>query len=364
VFADGRTLEAPRAGADERRAADRLASGPARVVGLGAEERLASVPVLAGGRRLGTIVAGLSLAPYDRTERRALIASLALSAVLLAALAAAAWWVLRAALRPVARMTADAAAWSERDLDRRFNAGAPYDELTRLAATLDGLLDRLAASLRRERRFSAELSHELRTPLAKVTTEAELALRRERDAESYRESLRAIVGYADQLTRTVDTLVAAAREEGEPGGGVSDAREALRRAVEDCGPAAAEAGLAVEIASPTSPVRVGVDRDVVERILQPVIENACRYGRTRVDVGLARADGQVLVSVVDDGPGVEAGEVERIFEPGLRGSAGRAAAGAGLGLALARRLARAVGGDVEVAAGGPGGRFTVRLPRA
>ena len=78
-------------------------------------------------------------------------------------------------------MTEQAEAWSEHDLDRRFGLGEPHDELTRLASTLDRLLDRIAASLRHERRFSAELSHELRTPLAKVTAEAELALRRPRE---------------------------------------------------------------------------------------------------------------------------------------------------------------------------------------
>ena len=78
-------------------------------------------------------------------------------------------------------MTRQAAAWSEHDLDHRFALGEPHDELTELAATLDGLLDRLAASLRREQRFSAELSHELRTPLARVIAESELALRRDRE---------------------------------------------------------------------------------------------------------------------------------------------------------------------------------------
>ena len=69
-------------------------------------------------------------------------------------------------------------AWSEHDPGRRFAAGEPYDEISQLAAMLDGLLDRLAASLRREQRFSAEMSHELRTPLAKIRAEGELALRR------------------------------------------------------------------------------------------------------------------------------------------------------------------------------------------
>ena len=300
---------------------------------------------MADGRRVGTVVAAVSLEPYEHTERQALIASLALSAVLLAVVIAAAAWVLRAALRPVARMTADAEAWSERDLDRRFAVGEPYDELTRLAATLDGLLDRIAASLRHERRVSAELSHELRTPLTKITAEAELALRRERQPESYRESLVAILRSARQLTRTVDTLMAAARQEAT-GGGRCDVRDGARRAVDACAPAAAAAGLAVEVHAPAAPVRAGVDEDVLERILQPVVENACRYGRTRVEVEVGRDDGQVVVQVRDDGPGLSADELERVFEPGVRGSAADAGAeaGAGLGLALSRRLARASGG--------------------
>ena len=108
---------------------------------------------------------------------------------MLVLVALAARWLLAAALRPVTRMTRQAATWSERDLDRRFELGEPRDELTELAATLDGLLDRLAASLRHEQRFSAELSHELRTPLSRVLAETELALRRERAPEEYRDTL-------------------------------------------------------------------------------------------------------------------------------------------------------------------------------
>src|SRR5947208_105991 len=108
-------------------------------------------------------------------------------------------------------MTKQAAAWSERDLDRRFGLGEPHDELTQLAATLDNLLDRIAASLRHERRFSAELSHELRTPLARVIAEAELALRRTRDPGEYRRVLDVILTNARHIDRIIDTLLAAAR---------------------------------------------------------------------------------------------------------------------------------------------------------
>src|SRR3954452_279421 len=107
---------------------------------------------------------------------------------MLALVGCAAWGLLRSALRSVSRMTRQAATWSERDLDRRFGLGEPHDELTQLASTLDGLLHRLAASLRHEQRFSAELSHELRTPLSRVIAETELALRRERTPSEYRET--------------------------------------------------------------------------------------------------------------------------------------------------------------------------------
>jgi signal transduction histidine kinase len=122
----------------------------------------------------------------------------------------------------------------------------------------------------------------------------------------------------------------------------------------------------LEIEAPDAPVRLGIDADLAERILQPVLENACRYGSSRVQVSIERRDSTVRYVVADDGPGVESDERETIFEPGVRGRLGEAGGldGAGLGLSLARRLARSVTGDVEVLAGSPGGRFLIRLPAA
>src|SRR5207253_1177537 len=111
-------------------------------------------------------------------------------------------------------------------------------------------------------------------------------------------------------------------------------------------------------------LRVGVERDLAARILQPVVENACRYADGQVRVSVARRGGRVVYVVEDDGPGVRDDEREAIFEPGTRGSAGRANGqgnGAGLGLALARRLARSASGEIEASANG-GGRFVVTLP--
>ncbi len=362
VFSGGRTLEAPRTPDELEAVARRLAGGPARFVDApGGETRLYAVPALLQGRRLGTVVAAASLEPYRETRLTALIASLALGGAVLVLVAGAAWWLLSSSLRPVARMTRQAAACSERDLDRRFGLGEPRDELTELAATLDRLLDRLAASLRREQRFSAELSHELRTPLSRLIAEADLALRRERTGDEYREALGLVRRNAEQLARTVDALVAAARHEAGGAHGTADAHAVAAGAVDACSELASSRGLQVELEMPACPARLGVDTDLAERILQPVVENACRYGRELVQVGIARGRGGVVYAVEDDGPGVSPDELERIFEPGVRGAAG-SGAGAGLGLALARRLARSAGGDVEAIADGPGGRFLVRLP--
>jgi signal transduction histidine kinase len=366
IYRGTRSLEAPPVRAATRAAARALAGSPERFVDVQpTDERLYAAPLVdPHGIRIGTIVAGVSVAPYEQTRREALIGSLALVLTLLALVGIAVWWLLRSALQPVVQMTEQADSWSEHDLDRRFELGEPHDELTRLAATLDRLLDRISASLRHERRFSAELSHELRTPLSKVIAETELALRRERDPAEYRTALEAALRNAQQVGRIVDALVAAAQHEASARTGTADAAGVAWQAVENVAPLAHDQAVDLEVVEPEQPLRLGLDAELAERVLQPLLENACRYGRSRASVVVARAGGRVLFRIDDDGPGVTDQERETIFEPGVRGSAGAASAGAGLGLALARRLARAVSGDVHAELDGGGGHFVVSLPSA
>jgi two-component system, OmpR family, sensor kinase len=363
VFSKGRVLEHPRVRARVDAAARSLAGGPRRFTGLrDSDIRLYAAPIVIDGKRLGTVVVAGSLKPYEATRRVALIASVVFGGLVLLLVAVAARWLLASSLRPVRRMTRQAATWSERDVDQRFAVGDPYDELTELAATLDGLLDRLAASLRHEQRFSAELSHELRTPIARVLAESELALRRERPPEEYREALAIVHRNAEQLAKIVDALVAAARHEAAGVRGTADAYSVAREASAGL----LGEGVHLEIVDQGTPLRLGVDADLAERILQPVLENAGRYGSSQVSISIERRDSTVRYLVADDGPGVAHDECETIFEPGVRGRVGEAGGldGAGLGLSLARRLARSAGGDVEALTDLPGGRFLIRLPAA
>jgi signal transduction histidine kinase len=365
IFQGTKAIERPRARPETERAAVALANGPRRYVTISAtDERLLAEPVVDEGHRYGTVVAGVSMAPYERTQHIALIASVAFAIALMLLVGSAVFWLLRSALRPVAQMTAQAEAWSDNNVEGRFHLGPPHDELTRLAATLDALLDRIAASLRHERLLSAELSHELRTPLSKLRAEAELALRRPRTAREYTEALERVIADADRIQHIVEALLAAA--EGESGRrGIADATTVARAAAASCRPLAEAADVHVVVNEPPRSFAIGVDAAFAERVLHPILDNACRYARCRVDVSVQRENGAVEFVVADDGPGVSPDEQEEIFAPATRGEAGReSAGGAGLGLALARRLARSVSGDVEADANADGGRFVVRLPAA
>jgi two-component system OmpR family sensor kinase len=357
IFSGGRTLEAPRTGAKLAASAHALAAhAPAMADVATSDTRLYAAPIISNRRRLGTVVAAVSLAPYEQTQRTALLASLALGGLLLALVALAARWLLLASLRPVERMTRQAAEWSERDLDRRFGLGDPYDEVSELAATLDRLLERLAAGLRREQRFSSELSHELRTPLARVIARAELALRQERRPADYRDALADVLRNAQQVSRTVDALVVAARHDAALTRGTADAYAVCEQTLESVAELAAERQLELVNAPPAQPLRLGLDADLAERILQPVVENACHYGHSRVRITLERRSARIVYFVEDDGPGVSPDERESIFEPGIRGTAGEESNGAG-GAGLAA-------GEVAVEADHDGGRFLVSLPAA
>jgi signal transduction histidine kinase len=367
VYDGTRAIERPPGDSELQRAADALA-GQSRVfddLPSDREVRLYASPIVDGGRQVGTIVAAQSLGAYDRTTDLAEIGSVALALVLLAAMFLVTRQTIGRALGPVRVMTRDATDWSEHAPERRFGASERPDELGELARTFDALLDRVAASLRHEQRLSAELSHELRTPLSRIVAEAELLQRRDRPLDERREAYDSIVRSAGQMSGILETLMAAARADAGLDRGRSELRAVLGELRDGWAQTCTERGVDLEVEVPSTPLAVGVDADVVQRILVPVLDNAARHARGSVRVTTGVEGARITVTVADDGPGVPADALQRVFEPGVRLDTGDGHGGSGLGLPLARRLARAANGDVVAVADpdGGGAAFVVELPR-
>jgi len=321
-----------------------------------APTEFASVALRLNGRQVGTVVAAISLDPYRRSTRVTIAFSVALDAVLIGLVLLLGRLVAARALQPVEEMTRQAGQWSIGDSALRFGRGTRPAELEELAGGLDDLLDRLAAALRREQQVSAEISHELRTPLAGIVAETELFTARPRSATQAAAAIAAIGGSARRMERILDTLLSAARAESSQVRGRCDARLVVEETV-----AGLPARIPVEVTG-DAPAWSGVDAEVLERVLAPLLENAQRYAVSRVEVTVGAAGPRVQLRVLDDGPGVPEGSQEEVFQPGRRLAPSDGHGGAGLGLALARRLAVAAGGDLRCTAG-PGGSFTVELPR-
>jgi signal transduction histidine kinase len=329
-----------------------------RDVDAGEPLRLLSLPVTENGRQVAAVVTSTSMSPYQQVERLALLGSVGVAVLLVVVVHV----VLRAnvtrALRPVQQMSAQASRWSADDGERRFGTEPRPAELAELAETLDQLLDRLAAVIRHEQRFSEELSHELRTPLARVQAEVDLLTSQPRSGAEQQEAHLAIDRSTRSMRSILDTMMSAARSAESLAVGRSRLDEVLAGLAD---PDGAGAGTPV-VVDCTPGLVVGVDGDVVVRALSPVVDNALRFARTHVEVHGSREQGRIVITVTDDGPGMTEEIAQRAFEPGFRGDPEDGHQGAGLGLALVRRLVVAAGGTVQASSSPSGGRVTVTLP--
>jgi signal transduction histidine kinase len=265
------------------------------------------------------------------------------------------------ALLPVRRLREELADITAGEPDGRLDVPATGDDVARLAARINLLLDRLETSSAHRRAFIADASHELRTPLAGLRTSIELARADPGDAE-IGDMLQHALDDVDRLHHIVEDLFILARLDS----GDLPERERL------------DLGTLVErlVArrSPAVPVTVKAEPGVevlgsesrLDRALGNLLTNAERYAAGRIEV-VARAVGEeALVEVHDDGPGIPPGDRDRVFERFARLDAARSRdrGGSGLGLPIARQIAVAHGGDLYIADGDYGARLVLRLPRA
>jgi two-component system, OmpR family, sensor kinase len=299
---------------------------------------------------------GQAMSAYDRSERYALVATCLLGVAVVALVGWIAWSLTRRALAPVQQMAERATDWSEHDLGHRFDLGPPVSELAALGATLDRLLDRVAQAILAEQRLTSELAHELRTPLTAIAASAEIALLRPGGDPAVRDDLAEISDAADRMTRVITTLLEVART---PEAARGAARCSAADVVTSMAPiVAAPLRFGTRVADDLPPV--AAPADLVVRALAPLVENAARHAASAVTLSVDVVADRVEIAVRDDGGGVPEGLRASLFDPGTSHSGGT-----GLGLGIARRVARSAGGDVSLAPDGDDGSttFLLRLPR-
>lgn len=299
-----------------------------------------------------------------------LLAGVGLGAVLVGGLLA--WALAGRMLRPVAT-AARAAESVERPTDR-LPAPASGDELGRLVQVLNGMLARLEASSERERLFLATASHELRRPLTALLGELELASAAGRSETELRESIRLAQGDGQAMGRLVDDILHHARSQAGAVAPILGDVALAELVASALARARRSVGRAIDVRVEEVPdVELRVDGEWLGRALENLLVNAAVHGGDGVHVVVrAQTDGPLVrVHVDDDGPGVPEEEQATIFDPFGRGDRARTVPGFGLGLAVARDVARAHGGDLTVTSPRPGGdaarpgsRFTLSIARA
>src|SRR6266536_6224141 len=338
----------------------------------GTEYRLIAKPVNAEG----TVVVALPLSEVNATKRLLLVIGGAVSGFVLVAVGVAAYWLTRRELRPLERLAEKSRAIAAGDLSQRVEPDDPRTEVGRLGGALNVMLteierafdDRLAAE-ERLRQFVADASHELRTPVTSIRGFAELFRRGAGDRPAdLANVMRRIEQEGERMGALVEELLLLARlDQGLP----------LERQPVDLAVVLEAATDAARAADPARPIDVEYESPLVvlgaQSRLRQVVDNLLTNARvhtpagTPIQVRLAAEDGEVVLEVSDEGPGVPAEEADRIFERFHRidRSRARSQGGVGLGLAIVRSVVEAHGGAVaHRPRPGGGSVFRVSLPLA
>lgn len=272
------------------------------------------------------------------------------------------WWLVGRALRPVEAIRREVADISGAELHRRVPVSARNDEVSRLASTMNAMLDRIADVTERERRFVADASHELRTPLTRIRAaiDVDTAYPDQADGDA---TNRLVLDETEGLQRLVEDLLYLARSD-------ADAL-AWNRPPVDLDDIVFDE---VRQHRERTPVRFDVSRvsaahltgdpAQLARVVRNLVSNAARHATHCVEISLTEAPDSVELVVADDGPGVPAGLREFAFERFARADDDRNSdtGGTGLGLAITRDIVGRHGGTIVLDEQAPGARFVVRLP--
>ncbi len=335
-----------------------------------AHSALVRVIQLPGGFRL---LVGRDLDERERLYDVVISAGKWSAAIVVVLGLAGGFFVARRVLRRVDAMTETTRSIMEGDLGERLPITGSNDELDRLAVNLNAMLERIEALMRGLKEVSDNIAHDLKTPLTRMQNRAEQALRTAKTETEYRSALEATIEESEGLIRTFNALLMIARaESGQARDNMSefDASEVARGVGELYEPLAEEKGLSLEVEAP-SPVPVHGSRELVSQALANLVDNAIKYAALAeradtshvITVKAASEGDRVLLSVIDQGPGIPESMRERVVERFVRLDQSRTVPGSGLGLSLVAAVARLHGGELKFEDNAPGLAATIALPR-
>ncbi len=272
-------------------------------------------------------------------------------------------------VRPINRIIREVNEISSHNLSHRMYLGDGQDELSRLANTFNDLLNRLQESFNMQRRFISNASHELSTPLTSISSQLQVTLQKERNAEEYQKVLHSIQEDVEQMSRLTKSLLEIAKTGYEGGIELNEVRidEIMFKVVSDVKKLNAAYDVELEFGEfpddEKSCLAYG-NADLLYSALKNITENGCKYSPDkRSYVRLYFQNRQVLVEIKNRGDVIAEEEIENIFHPFYRASTAGETKGFGLGLALSKRIIRLHKGNIEVKSDANAGTvFTITLP--
>jgi signal transduction histidine kinase len=318
-----------------------------------------------GGQRF-TVLVGQSLGPVEASIKTVLSLLAVGIPLLLIALGAAAFVFAGRSLQPVEAIRRTVASINDRDLSERVAVPPAGDAVSRLAVTMNAMLERLELAQRAQSQFVADASHELRSPIATLATIAEIYLAHP-EADDAQGFPVAVLEESRRLERLVQDLLTLARADER---GLTPFRDDVD--LDDLVDAERHRVLSISslrVVVRISPARVTGDLHQLRQVVRNLVDNAVQHARTRVEFTVQRQGDegeQAVLEVFDDGPGIDPADRERIFDRFVRleESRDRASGGTGLGLAIVREIVASHQGTVDVVDDPDGTRFRLVLPSA
>ena len=311
-----------------------------------------ALPKAADGGRpantVGDVVSGVQGDIRDDALHQLLVGSSIALGIMVVLSVGAGWLLAGRALRPMGRLTERAQRLSETNLHERIALDGPQDELWELAATLDGMLDRLEAAFTTQRRFAADVSHELRTPLAIVRAEADLALGRPGVGADTRHLAHSVIDAATRSEALLDSLLALSRSESTMNDhDVVDLADLVGDVVNDRIGAADAAAVHVDLELEDASVEG--DRFLLERLVANLVDNGINHNTSGgwLQVSVGRRNGSSVLHLSNSGDLLTEDQVTDILKPFHR-AADSTRPGYGLGMTIAQSVVHAHDGSLDV----------------